>query len=249
MSLSLQKINIQKPLVHCITNYVVSNFTANGLLAIGASPVMADAQEEVAEMANKADALLLNIGTLNERTIYSMLLAGQSANKHQVPVVLDPVGAGATAFRARTTLDLLQQVQVRLIRCNIGELAAIAGIAWQSKGVDSGKGQLDIVQTAKIIALKYHCLVIVTGKVDILTDGEKVAQITGGHEKITKITGSGCLLSAICAALLASSTEPFSDLEQLLVEYKKISEWIYGPIGTMHENVLNYLEQLAEGNR
>lgn len=247
--MSLQKINTQKPLVHCITNYVVANFTANGLLAVGASPVMADAQEEVAEMASKADALLLNIGTLNERTISSMQVAGQSANTHHVPIVLDPVGAGATVFRTRATLALLQQLKVSLIRCNIGELAAIAGVNWHSKGVDSGSGKLDVVQTAKTVARNYNCLVIVTGETDVLTDGVQVALITGGHEKITKVTGSGCLLSAICAALLASSTELFSDLANLLHEYKQISEWAYGPIGTLHENVLNYLERLAEGTK
>jgi hydroxyethylthiazole kinase len=246
--MSLQKIYIQKPLVHCITNYVVANFTANGLLSIGASPVMADAQEEVAEMASKADALLLNIGTLNERTISSMLAAGQSANQNDVPIVFDPVGAGATALRTSTTLDLLKQLQISLIRCNKGELAAIAGSQWQSKGVDSGTGVLNVLQTAKLVAQQYQCLVIVTGETDILTDGEKVIEITGGHEKITKLTGSGCLLSAICAALLASGTEPLIDLEQVLIEYKKISEWAFGAIGTMQENVLNYLELVAEGN-
>lgn len=244
--MSLRKINEVKPLVHCITNYVVSNFTANGLLAIGASPVMADAIEEAAEMATKANALLLNIGTLNERTIDSMKAAGQSANEHHVPIVFDPVGAGATKYRSHTTLHLLQQLKVNLIRCNIGELAAIAGEKWQTKGVDSGSGELDVIQTAKIIAKNYNCLVIVTGEHDVLTDGHKVEVITGGHEKITKVTGSGCLLSAICAAMLASGTEPFDDLTKLLHEYKQVSELAYAQIGTFHENFFNHLEQLAE---
>lgn len=249
ISLSLRKINVKKPLVHCITNYVVANMTANGLLAIGASPVMADAIEEVKEMASKADSLLLNIGTLNERTIASMLAAGQSANEHHVPIVLDPVGAGATEFRTRTTLTLLEQLKVSLIRCNIGELAAIAGVNWHSKGVDSGSGDLDVVQTAKTIARNYNCLVIVTGETDVLTDGVSVELITGGHKKITKVTGSGCLLSAICAAMLASSTELFADLANLLREYKQVSECSDGPIGTFHENLLNHLERFAEGTK
>ena len=210
---------------------------------------MADAIQEVAEMASKADALLINIGTLNERTIESMQVAGQSANDYDVPIVLDPVGAGATQFRERTTQGLLQQLKVSLIRCNMGELAAIAGVSWHSKGVDSGSGELDVVQTAKTVARNYNCLVIVTGETDVLTDGAQMALITGGHEKITKVTGSGCLLSALCAAMLASSTEPFTDLANLLREYKKVSEWAYGPIGTLHENVLNHLELLAEGTR
>lgn len=248
--MSLQKINLKKPMVHCITNYVVANFTANGLLAIGASPVMADSKEEVAEMASIADALLLNIGTLNERTVTSMILACQSANKHQVPIVLDPVGAGATEYRKSTTYDLLQKVKVDLIRCNVGELAAIADIKWQAKGVDSGSGDtIDVVEIAKKVANKNNCLIIVTGETDVLTDGDKVALITGGNEKITKVTGSGCLLSAICAALLASSTEPFTDLKNLLSEYKQISEKIDAPIGTFQVQVLNQLELFSEGKQ
>lgn len=236
-----------KPLVHCITNYVVANFTANGLLAIGASPVMADAIEEAAEMASHAQALLLNIGTLNERTIRSMIAAGQSANKHQVPVVIDPVGAGATNFRSQTTRALLQQLKVSLIRCNSGELASIAGVSWQSKGVDSGSGEGDVAQIAKSIANKFQCFVIVTGKQDVLTDGERIEQIVGGHEKITRVTGSGCLLSAICAAMLASSNDPFEDLKSLLSEYKQVSELSYASIGTFQQNLLNQLERFAEG--
>ena len=247
--MSLQKIHKAKPLVHCITNYVVTNFTANGLLTVGASPVMADAIEEVAEMASKADALCLNIGTLNERTIQSMLAAGQSAHEHGIPIVLDPVGAGSTSFRTQITLTLLQQLQVSLIRCNIGELAAIAGVNWQAKGVDSGSGELDVVQTAQMIANTYNCFVVVTGAEDVLTDGQTVEVITGGHEKITKVTGSGCLLSALCAAMLASSSEPLLDLKNLLREYKQIGSSAFAQMGTFHENFFNYLEQFAEGRQ
>ncbi|CAM5198782.1 Hydroxyethylthiazole kinase [Ureibacillus acetophenoni] len=110
-------------------------------------------------------------------------------------------------------------------------------------------GELDVVQTAKTIASKYNCLVIVTGETDVLTDGVQVELITGGHEKITKVTGSGCLLSAICAAILASSNEPFTDLANLLREYKQVSELAYGPIGTLHENLFNHLERFAEGTK
>lgn len=248
--MSLQKINLKKPMVHCITNYVVSNFTANGLLAIGASPVMADSQKEVAEMASIANALLLNIGTLNERTVTSMILAGQCANKHQVPIVLDPVGAGATSYRKSTAFELLQKVKVELIRCNVGELAAIAEVKWQAKGVDSGLGDaIDVVEIAKNVANKYQCLVIVTGKTDILTDGKEVVLIHGGNERITKITGTGCLLSAICAALLASSTEPFTDLKNLLREYKQIAQKIDAPIGSFQVLFLNQLEKFSGGEQ
>ena len=247
--MSLHKINLQKPLVHCITNYVVANFTANGLLAIGASPVMADAVEEVEEMASISNALLLNIGTLNEQTIKSMLLAGNSANASRIPIVFDPVGAGATNFRLKTTMNLLQQLKINLIRCNVGELAAITGVSWRAKGVDSGEGELDVATTAKHIATKYNCLVIVTGEQDVITDGNRLEWITGGHEKITKITGSGCLLSALCAAELSSSENAFDDLVNLLCDYKKASLNAKSAIGSFQINFLNQLEYLAEGHQ
>lgn len=244
--MSLHKINERKPLVHCITNYVVANFTANGLLAIGASPVMADAESEVVDMAQQADGLLLNIGTLNERTVRAMQLAGKSANMYHVPIVLDPVGAGATVYRTQTTKALLAQINVQLIRCNAGELAAIAGVNWVSKGVDSGKGSMDMIATAQQVARRYECFVIVTGETDILTDGHDVKTITGGHEKMTRITGCGCLLSALCTAVLATSTTPFEDLATLLAQYKQIGERSATlPIGTFQTELLNGLEQFA----
>ncbi|WP_313894414.1 hydroxyethylthiazole kinase [Psychrobacillus sp.] len=247
--MSLQKINLQKPLVHCITNYVVANFTANGLLAIGASPVMADAVEEAAEMASKSNALLLNIGTLNTRTVEAMKLAGRIANEKNIAVVLDPVGAGATNFRLQATMDLLQQLKINLIRCNVGELAAIAGVSWLAKGVDSGVGELDVAETAMQVANKYNCLVIVTGVQDVITDGNRLEWIVGGHEKVTKMTGSGCLLSALCAAELASCENAFEDLTNLLRDYKQVSLNAYSTIGTFHVNFLNQLEYLAEGHQ
>lgn len=247
--MSLQTIYNKQPLVHCITNYVVANFTANGLLAVGASPVMADAIEEVEEMTAQANALLLNLGTLNDRTIQSMKCAGQSANTHQIPVVLDPVGAGATALRSETSKQLLELLTIRLIRCNAGELAAIAGVQWAAKGVDRGDGEINIAQIAMQLANNYQCMVIVTGELDVITDGDKLETIAGGHEKVTKMTGSGCLLSALCAAVLGSSSEPFEDLMTLLSEYKQASANAYASMGTFHMNFLNELERLAEGKQ
>ena len=249
MSMSLQAINKNQPLVHCITNYVVANFTANGLLAVGASPVMADAIEEAGEMAAQSNALLLNMGTLNERTVASMKQAGLSANKHHTPIVLDPVGVGATKFRVETARQLLDLLKIDVIRCNMGEMAALAGADWTSKGVDSGKGDIDVAATAKQLANNYQSIVIVTGEQDVITDGERIEFVTGGHEKVTKMTGSGCLLSALCAAVLANSKEPFNDLQTLLNEYKQASANSVAAIGTFHTNFLNELENLAEGRR
>lgn len=244
--MSLQKIRENQPLVHCITNTVVTNFTANGLLAIGASPIMADEVEEVGEIVSLANSLLVNIGTLNARTIASMEVAIATAYNKGIPIVFDPVGAGASEFRLQTSHRILETNRVSLIRCNAGELAAIAGVKWQSIGVDSGSGDADIKAVAKAVANRYRCLVIVTGAEDVLTDGKHVEIISGGNEKVTRITGSGCLLSAICAALLASSNRPLEDLQVLLQQYKAIAERAVGPIGTYQIELLNGLEQMAE---
>ncbi|WP_150285480.1 hydroxyethylthiazole kinase [Rummeliibacillus sp. TYF-LIM-RU47] len=247
--MSLLKINQENPLIHCITNYVVANFTANGLLAIGASPVMADEIAEVGDMVSVASGLLVNIGTINGRTKEAMIVAGRKANEVGIPVVLDPVGVGATAFRRETVKNLLREIKFDLIRCNTGELAAIAGVNWDSKGVDSGVGEMDIEQTAKAIAKQYNCFVIVTGEVDIATNGESIDYIAGGHELMTKITGTGCLLSAICTAALAVERNDLSILVDVLKDYKKVAEkarqkeWL----GTVQQEVLNQLHQIAGG--
>ena len=244
--MSLQLINERKPLVHCMTNTVVANFTANGLLAIGASPVMADAIDEMDEMVALADCLLINIGTLNVRTVTAMKRAVKNANAKGIPVVLDPVGAGATSYRLETARYFLEHARVTLLRCNAGELAAIAGVNWQARGVDSGEGDASIDVLAKEVAARYRCLVIVTGEQDVLTGGEQLAYARGGHVNVTKITGTGCLLSAICAAMLASSTDPLHDLQQLLTEYKQAAENAFAPIGTFQLQFLNELERIAE---
>ncbi|MFJ7935237.1 hydroxyethylthiazole kinase [Sporosarcina sp. NPDC096371] len=221
----LQKLREEQPLVHCMTNIVVANFQANGLLALGASPVMADAVEEAAEIASVSSCTVLNIGTLKQDTVKAMLLAGKSANAHGKPVILDPVGAGATAFRKASVLEILDEVVLTLIRCNAGELAAIAGVKWQSKGVDAGQGDVDVKALAEEVAVRYHCIVAVTGAVDIVTDGNKTISITGGHPLLSKITGAGCLLSAVAGAFLAVEHE--NELEAVataLTFYKKVGE-------------------------
>ncbi len=249
MTMTLSKIAKRQPLVHCITNYVVANFTANGLLAIGASPVMADEVQEVEEMVKIADALLLNIGTINARTLEAMLIAGKIANTYDIPVVLDPVGVGATTFRKKAVQQLLEQVRFHAIRCNEGELATIAGVEWQTKGVDSGEGSFDNLEIIQEVARKWQTIVIVTGAVDTISDGEQLVRVSGGHEKITQITGSGCLLSAICSAVFTLEENPVHLLEQLLQQYKQVASVasnIEG-MGSFQVKMLDQLNQLARG--
>ena len=203
----LHEIKRKNPLIHCITNHVVSNFQANGLLAIGASPMMGEAPEEAEELAALSQALSLNIGTLHTESLKSMLIAGKTANRWGIPVVLDPVGAGASSFRKEAVREILSTVDVSVLRCNAGELAAVAGKQWQSKGVDAGEGLLDIRELAISTAKQLGLLIAVTGKTDIVTDGKSIEEVPFGDPIMASITGTGCLLSSIVAASIAVHPE------------------------------------------
>lgn len=221
----LNELRKQNPLVHCITNIVVANFQANGLLALGASPIMADAIEEAAEVAAVSSCTLLNIGTLDSSTVESMIAAGRSASSKGRPLILDPVGAGATAFRKQTVAKLLEELEFTLIRGNAGEIASIAGVEWEVKGVDAGAGSANIAEAAKNVARRHHSLVAVTGEADIVTDGEKIIRVTGGHPLMERITGMGCLLSAVSAAFLSvGKHSPIEAVAYSLAFYKKAGE-------------------------
>ncbi|SHN31461.1 hydroxyethylthiazole kinase [Gracilibacillus kekensis] len=206
MSHLITKVRSKQPLIHNITNQVVMNFTANGLYALGASPVMANAKEEVEEMAAKADALVLNIGTLTSDQVEAMILAGKSANQAGIPVVLDPVGVGATKFRTASALKILDQVQVSCIRGNAGEIANLAGVETKVRGVD-GAEDIDVQQLAEVAFTKLQCPLAITGAQDIIIDANQITFIANGHPLLTKVTGTGCLLSSVVAAFLAVSDD------------------------------------------
>ncbi|WP_310550010.1 hydroxyethylthiazole kinase [Paenibacillus glufosinatiresistens] len=199
----LDQVRQVNPLVHNITNIVVANFSANGLLAIGASPFMAAGLPEVEEAAAMAGAVVLNMGTLDELSLEAMLRAGQSANRSGVPVVLDPVGAGATAYRTESASLLARSLKLAAIRGNAAEIANLAGEAWASKGVDAGESAGDIVPAAERAARLYGCVVIATGREDVVTDGKRTLLIRSGHPLLTRVTGTGCLLSAVIGAFAA----------------------------------------------
>ncbi|MEO2075598.1 MAG: hydroxyethylthiazole kinase [Bacillus sp. (in: firmicutes)] len=197
---NLEKVREGKPLVHNITNVVVTNFTANGLLALGASPVMAYAEEEVADMAKIASSLVLNIGTLNSQTVEAMIIAGKAANENGVPVIFDPVGAGATRYRTETAQKIMKEVYVSVIRGNAAEIANVVGENWEIKGVDAGDANGNIVEVAISAARKMNTVVVITGKEDIVTDGKKTYVVKNGHPILTKVTGTGCLLTSVIGA-------------------------------------------------
>ena len=200
---TLAAIRERKPLVHNITNYVVMNETANAILALGALPVMAHAQEEVEEMVGLAGALVLNVGTLSPAWIEAMLLAGKAANERGVPVVLDPVGAGATRYRTETAKRLLDEVDVAVLRGNAGEVATLVGVAAEVRGVESVGTGGDPAHLAREAARTLGLVASVTGPVDHVSDGTRSAAVDNGHPLLASITGTGCMSTALTGCFLA----------------------------------------------
>src|SRR5437764_2137947 len=193
----LAAIRERKPLVHQITNYVVMNETANATLALGALPVMAHAQEEVGEMAAIAGALVLNIGTLSPDWVEAMILAGQIANQRGTPVVLDPVGAGATTYRTETAKRILDEVRVTVLRGNAGEIATLVGVDAEVRGVESIDAGIEPADLARRAAQSLDVVASVTGPVDHVSDGDRVIAIANGHPLLASVTGTGCMSSAL----------------------------------------------------
>jgi hydroxyethylthiazole kinase len=194
------RIKEKKPLIHQITNFVVMNDTANITLHIGALPVMAQAKEEMNEMTAIAGALVLNIGTLQADWVDSMKLAGKKANSLNIPVILDPVGAGATTYRTNTSLDLLNNLKISVLRGNSGEIGAISGAGGKVRGVEN-VGSLENPEiVALALAKKYGCVVAISGKCDIIADSKNVYFVKNGHELLTTLTGTGCMMTAVIGA-------------------------------------------------
>ena len=211
----LDRVRKNKPLVHHITNYVTVNDCANITLAIGASPVMADALDEAADIAAIAQAVVLNMGTLNERTIPSMIAAGKAANAKGIPVVFDPVGAGASKLRNDTAAAVISAVKLAVIRGNISEIRFVAGLSSRTKGVDASDSDIaganDAGQTAKALAQKLGCVVVISGAVDTISDGKKNALIENGHPMLGNLTGTGCMCSSLIGSFCgAAPDEPFA---------------------------------------
>jgi hydroxyethylthiazole kinase len=200
---SLRRLREQRPLVHQITNFVVMNETANATLAIGALPVMAHAPEEVAEMASVAGALVLNIGTLTREWVESMILAGRAADRAGIPVVLDPVGVGATTLRTQSAQRIMNEVAVAIVRGNAAEVATLAGRTAQIRGVESIGDIDDVGELARAAARTLGCTVAVTGPIDAVSDGHNTLLVANGHALLATVTGTGCIASAITGCFAA----------------------------------------------
>jgi hydroxyethylthiazole kinase len=244
---SLRRLREARPLVHQITNYVVMNETANATLALGALPVMAHAPDEVEEMVALAGALVLNIGTLSPSWVDAMLAAGRAANARGVPVVLDPVGAGATRYRTETAKLLLAEVDVAVLRGNAGEIATLVGADAEVRGVESIAAG-DPAELAREAAL---CLGIsvasVTGPVDHVSDGRRVVAVANGHPLLASITGTGCMSSAMTGCFLAVAESPLDAAAEALVAFGVAGEdaavGAKGP-GSFHVNLYDALAAL-----
>ena len=202
------QVRQQAPLVLNITNYVVMNNTANALLATGASPIMAHAIEETEEMVTICNSIVINIGTLDRFTVEAMLKAIKIANRLKKPIVLDPVGAGASSFRKETLKKILQSGTPGFIRGNASEIMVLAGLSIQSKGVDSSESSLNSLSAAIGLSNKYNCIITVSGETDIVTNGKETLLLKNGSHLMEKVTGLGCTATAIMGAFSAVQTNP-----------------------------------------
>jgi hydroxyethylthiazole kinase len=245
----LTRVRAQHPLIHHITNMVVMNDTANLTLAIGASPVMAHALEEVEEMVNLASVLLLNIGTLVPEQIEAMLRAGRRANERGIPIVLDPVGVGATTLRTQSALSLLEELRVSAIRGNASEIGTLVGVAAETRGVDSVSLSEDREVVARRAARAFQCSVAITGVRDVISDGERVALVENGHSLLAAITGSGCMSTTMVAAFLAVDADAWLATTAALAAFGLAGEHAAlkasGP-GTFRSHLLDTVAALDE---
>lgn len=214
LSQALKNVRATTPLVHCITNYVTVNDCANALLACGGSPIMSDEPKDVPDIQTICGGLVLNIGTLNELTIEGMLAAGERARDLGHPIVLDPVGAGASALRTETAAELLNMVGAQVIRANMSEVKALAGAAAATRGVDvnpddavTEENLQASAEFVKQVAAKTGAIVAVTGAIDIVADAERAFAIRNGAPIMGKITGAGCMLTCVTAAYAVANPD------------------------------------------
>lgn len=207
---NLAAVREKKPLIHNITNFVVMNYTANALLAMGASPVMAHSQGEVEEMVAFAGALVINIGTLEDDWLTSMIKAGKKASQQKTPIILDPVGSGATTLRTHAAKKIIAETRLSVIRGNASEILSLRNEDSQTKGVDSIHSVDDAAQTAKVLAEELKTTLAITGPVDLVTDGKRVIRVANGHPLMGYVTGSGCTATATIGAFLAVDQDPLS---------------------------------------
>ena len=221
----LAQIQQQRPIIHNISNYVAMEFNANALLAINASPIMAHAEAELVELLNLANALVINIGTLDTSWISAMHTALNATNNFpKIPIILDPVGAGASSLRTKTALDLLASEKISVLRGNAAEILALAGSEIKSHGIDSIYQTDSAISAAKKLAKKFKCTVVVSGANDIIANTLTTTTIEGGHPIMTQVTGMGCTASCLIGAFCAVNNNHFSATTHAMTLMKRTAE-------------------------
>ncbi|MGC1870079.1 MAG: hydroxyethylthiazole kinase [Acidobacteriaceae bacterium] len=245
----MARVRSQRPLIHHITNFVVMNATANITLCLGALPVMAHAPEEVEEMVGAAGALVLNLGTLWPAQVEAMLLAGRRANERGIPIVLDPVGAGATRLRTESAHRLLKELSISIVRGNLAEIATLAGMESKIRGVESVGPTGDAELAASQFAKKFGCVAAVTGPIDVVTDGARLMRVANGHPMMATVTGTGCMATSVVAACAAVENDAVIATAAALAAYglagELAAEKAEGP-GTFQVHLFDAVAGLTE---
>ncbi len=225
----LTKIKQENPLILNLTNSVTVDFVANGLLSLGASPVMSHAEEEMEDLISIARAVVINLGTLDERFIKLCALACKTANRLSIPLILDPVGVGASQYRTNTSLQFITDFNISIVRGNASEMMALAGSAGKTKGVDSTADSTQAIASAHYLAKNYGVTVAISGQTDVIVDHQQTVQLERGSPMMPKVTGTGCLLSAVVGAFHAIEADRFTAAAA--------ATWFYGICGeTAAEN-------------
>lgn len=255
----LKNVERNTPLVHSITNYVTVNDCANIILACGASPIMADDISEVSDITSICSSLVINIGTLNERTIESMIAAGKRANELNHPVVLDPVGAGASKLRNQTVMRLLKEVKFSVIRGNISEIKFVSTGCSTTQGVDANASDAvtsenidSVIDFAKSLSKSTGAVIAITGATDIVANSEKAYIISNGHPMMSRVTGTGCMLTAVIGSFIGANNENILDAAACAVAamglcgeyaYKRLAE-LDGGTSTYRMLIIDFMSKL-----
>ncbi len=247
----IARVRSARPLVHHITNFVSINGVANITLCIGGLPVMAQAKEEVEAMVGAASALVLNLGTLWPEQVEAMLMAGRRANERSIPIVLDPVGVGATQLRTLSARLLLQELSIAIVRGNAAEIASLAGVEAEISGVESVSVGGDVAAIAEKFASEQRCVAVITGAVDIVTDGVQTVRISNGHRMMSSVTGTGCMATAVIGACAAVEGDAVAAAAAALAAYGLAGELAAGRSqgpGTFQMHLYDALAGLTEGD-
>ncbi|MEO8402407.1 MAG: hydroxyethylthiazole kinase [Gammaproteobacteria bacterium] len=245
------KIKQEKPLILNITNDVTMDFVANGLLSLGASPVMSNAEQEVEELVKLAACVVINLGTLNKAFNHLCEQTCIAANRFNKPIILDPVGAGASKYRTETSLHFLKEFQIAIVRGNASEIMALTNLSALTKGVDSTMESADAVQGAKLLSAYYNTVVVISGKTDVIVENEIAEEFTYGSPLMPLVTGTGCLLSSLVAAFHSVEKNRFDAAAAAAVFYGVCGEIAAkkstGP-GSFKMNFLDALHEIPEQN-